>query len=148
MSAVSGARRKPRTGSAATTRLRKVECTGCGYVVRMSRSWMAVGLPTCPNPACDGGQMSCADPGDAVELGYLSLDDLPRTVRTAICRANGWEDDIIRTSGRSMHLAHRPDLASGPVRGLQPQCAEPGCGCYVKTGHTHCGRHGEAEIPF
>jgi hypothetical protein len=31
-----------------TCRLRKAECRGCGYVVRLSRECIARGLPTCP----------------------------------------------------------------------------------------------------
>ena len=39
------------TGKAAqaqTTRLLKASCPDCGYVVRLSRRWADVGLPTCP----------------------------------------------------------------------------------------------------
>ena len=35
-------------GSVATTRLRKASCDSCGYMIRVSRKWLAVGLPTCP----------------------------------------------------------------------------------------------------
>lgn len=44
-------------GSVATTRLRRVECWGCDYTIRVTRKWMAVGLPMCP---C-GQQMHCDD---------------------------------------------------------------------------------------
>ncbi len=30
------------------TRLLKVECPGCGYVVRTTAKWLTVGVPTCP----------------------------------------------------------------------------------------------------
>lgn len=36
-----------------TTRMIKVECPACGYVVRTSAKWIEVGLPTC----CCGDQM-------------------------------------------------------------------------------------------
>lgn len=38
-----------------TCRLRKAECRGCGYVVRLSRECIARGLPVCP---C-GERMEC-----------------------------------------------------------------------------------------
>lgn len=31
-----------------TTRMRKCECLECGYVVRITAKWLAVGLPHCP----------------------------------------------------------------------------------------------------
>jgi hypothetical protein len=31
-----------------TTRLVKAQCTACGYTIRTTRQWLAVGLPTCP----------------------------------------------------------------------------------------------------
>ena len=31
-----------------TTRQRKAECPECGYVARISRKWLDIGLPTCP----------------------------------------------------------------------------------------------------
>lgn len=97
MSALSARRVK---GTARTTRLRKVHCVECDYKVLMSRVWMAVALPPCPNPDCKlyGTPMSPADLGDAVELGMVTLDELPRPVRTALCRRMGWEDEIVRTS--------------------------------------------------
>lgn len=30
------------------TRMKKIECPGCGYVARTTAKWLAVGLPTCP----------------------------------------------------------------------------------------------------
>jgi len=36
-----------------STRLLKVECPDCGYVVRVTRKWLDVGLPTC----CCGTEM-------------------------------------------------------------------------------------------
>jgi hypothetical protein len=49
-----------RRGSSSTTRLRKAECARCGYVIRVARSWLGRGLPTC---AC-GGRFTCPDPAD------------------------------------------------------------------------------------
>lgn len=49
-------------GTAATTRLRKVECDACGCIARMSRAAIRrSGLPTC---GC-GVAMTCADIEDA-----------------------------------------------------------------------------------
>src|SRR3954447_12472537 len=31
-----------------TCRMRKAECRGCGYVIRVTATWMAKGLPSCP----------------------------------------------------------------------------------------------------
>lgn len=50
-------------GGAATTRMRKVECTMCGYNFRISRRWIMVGLPDCPT--C-GIPLECRDLHDAL----------------------------------------------------------------------------------
>lgn len=49
----------PRQG----TRMRKVECPTCGYTLRATRTWIALGTPTCP---C-GTDMVAADDAAAVE---------------------------------------------------------------------------------
>src|SRR5689334_6175126 len=63
---------RARKGSPATTRWRKVECSSCGCVVRMSRAWIAQGLPTC---AC-GSPMSCPDIEDAALVDDRALTEL------------------------------------------------------------------------
>ena len=129
--------RQPATrGKAATTRLRKVSCEECGYTVRMARSWIAVALPSCPNPDCGayGAPMACADPADAIELGLLDKTDLPRKAWTEICRANGWEDEIIRTS-------------PGPRRAPK-RCEHPGCGAFRGAGERYCANHAKQDMPF
>lgn len=38
-----------------TTRMIKVSCRGelgCGYAVRVTRKWLEIAIPTCPNPEC------------------------------------------------------------------------------------------------
>jgi len=50
-----------------TCRLRKAECRGCGYVVRLSRECIAKGLPVCP---C-GEPMECR----CLEDRMISGDD-------------------------------------------------------------------------
>ncbi len=39
-----------------STRLLKVECRGCGYVIRVTKKWADVGLPTC---CCGSGMYEC-----------------------------------------------------------------------------------------
>lgn len=78
----------------------------------MARSWMAVALPPCPNPECahHGRAMDCGDAADAVELGYLSLDELSRPERTELCKRMGWEDEIVRTSPSQRKGARRINI--------------------------------------
>lgn len=65
-------------GSVATTRMRKVECVCCGYTVRVSRRWMAVGLPVCP---C-GERMDSVDAlRDGYELAEWSRRDAAAALR-------------------------------------------------------------------
>lgn len=35
------------------TRLLKAHCGGCDYTIRVTRKWLDVALPTCPNEECD-----------------------------------------------------------------------------------------------
>lgn len=35
-----------------TTRQLKVQCPACGYTLRVTRKWLDVAVPTCPNPDC------------------------------------------------------------------------------------------------
>src|SRR6058998_2612709 len=51
-----------------TCRLRKAECRGCGYVIRLTREWIARGLPVCP---C-GEQMECRCLEDRMIAGDVS----------------------------------------------------------------------------
>jgi hypothetical protein len=62
-------------GTVKTTRLRKCECAGCGYVARVSRTWLQRGLLACP---C-GGQLVPTDLDDvlgALDAGYVTAADL------------------------------------------------------------------------
>lgn len=49
---------KPKTQS---TRMRKVECPACGYIVRTTAKWLAVGVPTCP---CETEMIAEPDPDE------------------------------------------------------------------------------------
>lgn len=48
-----------------TTRLLKAECGECGYVVRVTKTWAAQGLPFCGTKS--HGRMACEDMGDEGE---------------------------------------------------------------------------------
>jgi hypothetical protein len=121
-------------GSAATTRQRKVTCPECGYTVRMARSWMQVGLPTCP---C-GEPMRPESPADLALCGLIGQDDVPATMWTAICRENGWEDCIVRKGA-----AYKAYLASDAShldsrRAGAAHCAYPGCQRWIANGAERC----------
>lgn len=62
-------------GGVKTTRLRKCACPGCGYVARISRSWLQHGLPGCP---C-GKRLLPTDLDDILEAeasGHVTADEL------------------------------------------------------------------------
>jgi hypothetical protein len=113
--------REKRPGSAKTTRLRKVECTACGYTVRMSRKWIECALPDCPNPDCSavGTAMTCPEAADQILADPELLESLPRPIRTAICRENGWEAEIIRTSPGPHGGLGRAATATSPARATE-----------------------------
>ena len=127
---------KQRTTAKRPARLRKVSCPECGYTVRMARSWMEVGLPTCP---C-GTEMRPESGADLAYLGLIGQDDVPAPIWTAICRENGWEDCIVRKgaayqawmrSGKGRLGSRRTERAS--------HCVYPGCGRWVADGAEQCG---------
>lgn len=78
-------------GSVKTSRMRKCECA-CGYVCRVSRRWLAVGLPTCP---C-GGRLVPEDPDDAaLALTPAELEEHPgvveyRAVLSSVMHGQAW----------------------------------------------------------
>lgn len=41
-----------------STRLGKCQCKACGYTVRVTAKWLAVGAPLCPGPDCDAQPMT------------------------------------------------------------------------------------------
>lgn len=107
--------RKP--GSARTTRLRKAECLECGLIVRVSRKVIENGLPLCGTRgcACYGLELTCPEPADQIIADPELLSSLPRPLRTDVCRENGWDSEIIRTSpGRHGGLASTTSLAALP----------------------------------
>jgi hypothetical protein len=82
-------------GSAATTRQRKVTCPDCGYTVRMARSWMQVGLPTCP---CGEGMRPSR------RRTWRSADSSDRTT----CRRRCGPPFVARTDGKTASFARAP----------------------------------------
>ena len=50
-------------GGSARTRMRKVECTSCGWTCRVSRRWIMAGLPDCPTCKIP---LECRDLDDAL----------------------------------------------------------------------------------
>ena len=122
-------------GSSSTCRLRKVSCPDCGYVVRMTRSWMAQGFPQCP---C-GGMMQPDSPADLAFLGMIGPDDMGLAAWNAICRENGWA--ITRNAGTAKQ--HGSGMALAERVAPCEQCEYPGCGRWVKHGETHCKDHSE-----
>jgi hypothetical protein len=44
------------------SRLLKARCEGCGYTVRVTRQWLDIASPVCPDPNCDAYRepMACA----------------------------------------------------------------------------------------
>ena len=92
--------------SSSKCRLRKVICADCGYTARVARSWMDVGLPTCP---C-GAEMRPESPADLAYVGLIGQDDVPAPMWTAICRENGWEDLIVRKGAAAKSWSERRKL--------------------------------------
>jgi hypothetical protein len=122
--------------------MRKLQCPCCGNVARQARAWMARGLLTC---YC-GEQMLPVEACDLAYIGRLTADDMPRPQWTAICRLNGWEDAIIRTSpGRLGGLGVRESILD---RRIAPAaaCVHAGCPLWVKTGADRCAAgHAQTE---
>lgn len=93
-------------GTARTTRNRKLECEGCGYVVRASRTMIRRGLPTCP---C-GGQLVPATLEDATlahECGHLSREGLDAHPE-ALEYAAAWSDVVHGRTGYDKSLRAKP----------------------------------------
>ena len=126
-------------GSAATTRQRKVTCPDCGYTVRMARSWMAVGLPTCP---C-GEAMRPESPADLALCGIIGQDDVPAPMWTQICRENGWEDLIIRKGNAAKTWTTR---RAQMRHARADHCVYPGCHRWIANGSERCAAgHAQRE---
>jgi hypothetical protein len=117
-----------------TCRLRKVSCPDCGYVARVARSWLQVGLPGCP---C-GGTLEPDSAADRAYCGLITQDDVPAPLWTAICRENGWEDAIVRQGNAYKQWQRNPDSSLSNRRAGAAHCAHPGCGLWVAAGAEFC----------
>lgn len=120
-------------------RQRKCACEDCGYVIRVTRSWMAEGLPTC---AC-GGRILPVEPADLAFAGVIGPEDMRPAQWTVICRENGWEDAIQRKGAAANAYARRM-LEQGGILGREaskPQCAFAGCGKWTSQGAEFCAAH-------
>lgn len=123
-------------GSAKTTRLRKGECNACGYTIRLSRRWIAVGMPECP---CGAGKLSCPEIEDAV----LCLSDAELYLHPQAAQ------EMRREEARAMRASRK----SGWKGGMQPTCG--GCHRFIPTPKATCGScgfdnggRGYSEMPF
>lgn len=128
--------------SSQSCRLRKVQCAGCGYTARVARSWMAVGLPSCP---C-GGILEPDSPADRAYCGLIGQDDVPAPMWTAICRENGWDDAIVRKGAAYKAWLRNPESQLDNRRVGAAHCAHPGCGLWVRDGADVCNAgHPQSE---
>lgn len=129
-----GARRKARPSCgcgcgqapAETTRLRKAQCPGCGYVIRVTREWIGHGLPEC---AC-GVTFSAPCLFDRAQLP----DD---EGREAWSEVEGRRIEFLIRSERSKKgAAHRR------------RCKADGCGSWLAKGALYCRAHAGLDLPF
>lgn len=118
-----------------TCRLRKLACQDCGYTVRVARSWMTVGLPDCP---CGHGRLEPEDAADRAFCGLLGQDDVTAAAWTAICRANGWEDSIVRKGAAYKAWQAKDASHVGSRRAGAAHCVYAGCGRWVADGADVC----------
>jgi hypothetical protein len=93
-------------GTARTTRNRKLECEGCGYVVRASRTMIRRGLPTCP---C-GARLVPSALEDALlahECGHLTREELDAHPE-ALEYAAAWSDVVHGRTGYDKSIRAKP----------------------------------------
>lgn len=123
-------------------RLRKATCADCGYVIRVTRSWLEVGLPTCP---C-GGTIEPETAADRAIAGLIGPEDVPSRIWTAICHENGWEDVILRkgAAAKAWETRQRRESLAGGRKPRKGHCAFPGCGLWISDSADYCS-HGHAQ---
>jgi hypothetical protein len=124
-----------------TCRQRKCQCDQCGYVSRVTRSWMTV-HPV--QPCACGGQIQPCEPADLAFLGIIGPDDMSQATWNAICRQNGWE--ITRNQGQAARTLTAPLIGR---RRSADHCVYPGCGRWISDGADECtaghAQHEHAE---
>ena len=114
-------------GSAATTRLRLLECRECGCKVRLARVWLLRAYELGRRPSCPicGTEASCPDVSDAA-----LFDD----------RAQDVIETRLAYSQRNSEYARR----RAPMR----SCKHDGCGHWVAKGELYCKAHVSEGMPF
>lgn len=137
-------------GSASTTRLRKVECSECGCILRMSRAAMAkCGMPTC---GC-GARMYPAELSDAYAAGCESIhpdhaDEIRREAEKAIREApKGFGGSRLQCGGCREYI---PSVSHACRCGFQNDIrgrAGHNEGHYA-SGASYCNEWKREQIPF
>jgi hypothetical protein len=132
VSAAVKARGPGRPAKGHSGRMRKAECSACGFIVYASAAaYTRAGMPTC---GC-GEAMALANLRDIAELEPERLDGLSLRAFNAAMRELG-HTDMIR--------AKQP-----PRRTSQPQCAESSCSRFRRAGARYCHEHEDLEqVPF
>lgn len=113
-----------------TTRMRKAECATCGYTIRVSRAWIAVGMPSCP---CGAGELAC----DAIEDCALAPDSADHAARLTDAEWSA-TDFAIRSEREKRKIRHRR------------RCVEPDCSRLLsREQRSHCAKHEHLDpMPF
>lgn len=62
------------------SRLLKARCEGCGYTVRVTRQWLEIASPICPDPSCDAYQ----EPMASTRSESFKRDDAQRAPETQV----------------------------------------------------------------
>ena len=123
-----------------TCRLRKAQCPDCGYVIRVTRSWMLQGLPVCP---C-GGRLEPVETSDKAYCGLVTSTDMSAREWNAVCRENGWLSQMVGQHGTMIRMERAGSLTAKRKGLPTPLCAFPGCGLMVAGDADYCA-HGHAQ---
>jgi hypothetical protein len=136
-------------GTAATTRLRKVECDLCGCIARMSRAAIRKsGLPTC---GC-GQKMTCADLEDAATC----LPERELLIQPVYVEARELETRrAMRDNKRVAGAKHQCHSCKAFIAHPKALCGcgflndpRPGAGGYVETTYTGGFGKSASSMPF
>jgi hypothetical protein len=137
-------------GTVKTTRLRKCECAGCGYVARISRTWLSRGLPGCP---C-GERLIPTDLDDvlaALDAGHVATADLDShaeyvTYQRAMASALHGQAPRALKYG-SDHLRSPEEIALLKVRAIRDLAAHDARHAALRA-HAFGGATTPDEMPF
>jgi hypothetical protein len=109
-----------------TTRNRKAECLDCGYVIRVTRDWIAAGLPSC---VCGG----------TFELPCL----FDRSHLPGVEGAEAWQ----AVEGKRVMHDQRSEYAKRAIR-ARKRCKHESCGALLGKGELYCPTHRHHDLPF